>query len=335
MKLNRPLIIIFFLLSINTPALGQTYLPLNVMTYNIFQLPAPDWDQDQRAYRLDTAIRNMKQAPDVIVFNEVFSDSSESAIENLRDLYPYQTQNVGQKCFVGWDKITGDCSISPFISKGGVVVVSKYPIEYQHAHIYKSSMRGTWDFMANKGFAYIRIRKEGELFHIFGTHLQATHDDVSDDEHNVRMNQLKEMKAILDGYKIPKTEAVIFAGDMNVEWKLKSQVQDMLGILDAKIQFNPSIHSYSSTKNWLTKLYYRRFGGDASFDDTLDYVLISQSHRQPTESAVQRVVQLRSNNEWFWHTMEGTWQMPNGNMEHNGFYNELSDHYPVQAQFQF
>jgi phospholipase C len=315
-------------------ASGET--TFRVMSYNIFQLAVTNWDQQQRAYRLESAIRKLEPIPDVIVFNEVFSEVADQTLEHLRDLYPYQTPNVGQSCHKGWDQITGNCSSLPLVSRGGVVILSQHPIEYRHAHIYKNTLVNSWDFFANKGFAYIQVQKEGERFHVFGTHLQATHDDIADSEHRIRMQQLAEMQAIISDYNISQDEAVIIAGDMNVEWKQHAQVQEMLQQLNAKVNVsNEQAYTYSAKENWLTKLFYLRFGGDATFEDTLDYVLLSQSHRLAKQYPPQQTLTLKAESPWYWPLIQGQWPLPEGQFDHNGFYSELSDHFPVVVDFIF
>ncbi|MDN3166433.1 sphingomyelin phosphodiesterase, partial [Enterococcus faecalis] len=54
---------------------------------------------------------------------------------------------------------------------GGVGIVSKWPIVQQEQHIYKKGCGA--DMAGNKGFAYIKINKNGKYHHIIGTHLQA------------------------------------------------------------------------------------------------------------------------------------------------------------------
>lgn len=315
---------------------GHAGVSLQVMAYNIFQLAATEWDQQARAYRLETQLRTLHPQPDVLVLNEVFSKSAEQLLNNVRDLYPYQTPNVGESCFKGWDAITGNCSNFPLISRGGVVILSKHPIEYQHAHIYQASLKGTWDHLANKGFAYIRINKGGLIFHIIGTHLQATHDDIADKEHQVRIQQLQEMAQILNQYAIDRQQPVIYAGDMNIPWEDKTQLDDMLTTLNAKLVYDKhNIPSFSAQHNWLTKLFYRRFGGNMNNEESLDYILLSTNHRQATLHAPQKTLILRTPFPWFWSKMAGHWPLEDGPYRHSGFYNELSDHYPVWVDFVF
>lgn len=223
---------LFSFAAINTPLHAE---PLNVMAYNIMQLSVQDWDQANRAQRLPAAITSLPTTPDVLLISEAFNGEAEQALAALATSYPYQTPNVGQDCSgKGWDSFAGPCSNSPFVIRGGVVIVSKYPIVRQEAQVFSHSLKGSWDYYANKGFAYVEIVKNGEPFHLIATHLQATHDDDTQAEHQVRLGQLGEIKQFIDAKQIPSSEAVIVGGDMNVEWSKPTEVSDMLTMLDAR-----------------------------------------------------------------------------------------------------
>ena len=148
MKLLRVLVCVLALLSAHSKA--DT---LKVMTYNIMQLNVQDWDQANRAQRLPSVISQLSDSPDVILISEAFSSQSEAALAQLAQLYPYQTPNVGEDCSgAGWQSLTGNCSNSPFVIRGGVVILSKYPIITQKAHVFNNSLADSWD--ALREFAY-------------------------------------------------------------------------------------------------------------------------------------------------------------------------------------
>lgn len=310
---------------------------LNVMAYNIMQLNVQDWDQANRAQRLPAALMSLNDKPDVILVSEVFNNDADQALAALAAHYPYQTPNVGQDCSAsGWDALTGSCSNSPFVIRGGVVILSKYPIISQKAHVFNNSLRGSWDYMANKGFAYIEIEKNSQRYHLIGTHLQATHDDNTEEEHQVRMGQLGEIQAFITAQNISANEPVIIGGDMNVEWSKQHEVADMLETARAKLNFQtPVVGSFSAKDNWFTKAnaYYFKYSLD--YNDTLDYVLWHRDHKQPSNTPNMAVLYPKASSHWYWRYLKGRWNLSDGNYYHDGYYNELSDHYPVQVNFEF
>lgn len=316
-----------------------------VMTYNTMQLPSyQDWDQANRRSRLPAAIRALATRPDVIVFEEIFTDEAYAQLVNLQDIYPYRTGTVGYRCSGdGWNSTSGDCSNSVSVVRGGVVVLSRWPIIEKHQLIYRNSRYGSWDYQSNKGVAYVRVRKEGYDFHIAGTHLQASDTMVfepdSDDrpDHAVRMAQLDEMRQWLDAFHIPATDPIVIAGDLNVEYSKGNDVIAMLDASGTDLEYpaTEGYRSFSAKTNWLTRAnaYYSEF--DLDYDDTLDYVVWRTDHLQPREPAKQTVVRFKSASSWYWYYLKGWWNLSTGPYYHNGYYSDLSDHYPVVATFRY
>lgn len=333
------------LLSLVLPLVAAAARPdFTVMSYNIMQLPAQDWDQVNRRNRLPAAIRVLPLKPDAIVFQEVFTDEAYARLASLQDLYPYRTGTLGYRCSGdGWDSISGRCSNAITVVRGGVVILSRWPITARHALVFRNSRYGSWDYLSNKGAAYVRISKRGYDFHVAGTHMQASqtmvlNNDFDDrPDHAVRMAQLAEMRTWLDGYRIPATDPVIIAGDMNVEWSKPDDVLQMLDTSRSDLEYpaNQSFRSFSARSNWLTRAnaYYSKF--DLDYDDTLDYVLWRHDHLQPIEPAVQMVIGLTSSERWYWPRMRGWWNLSTGRVWHDGYHGELSDHYPVMATFRY
>ncbi|KZN49079.1 sphingomyelin phosphodiesterase [Pseudoalteromonas luteoviolacea] len=332
MKVKLTLFCVLILLS--TQSMAQS---LKVMAYNIMQLNVQDWDQSNRAERLPAVIKSLSDSPDVILVNEVFNGDAEQALSALSDIYPYQTPNVGQDCSgSGWDSLTGNCSNSPFVIRGGVVIISKYPIVSQKAHVFKNSLSGSWDYLANKGFAYVEIEKNGQRYHLVGTHLQATHDGNTEQEHRVRMGQLGEIQTFIKAEKIPASEPVIIGGDMNVEWSKQHEIADMLTTSRSKLNFEtPEVGSFSAKHNWFTKANAYYFDYSLEYNDTLDYVFWHKDYKQPKNNPSMSVRYPKAERNFYWSYLKGNWNLSSGRYYHNGYYNELSDHYPVQVNFEF
>jgi len=336
---------LFSLVLLLSPLVAAAARPdFTVMSYNTMQLPVQDWDQANRRQRLPAAIRALPSLPDVIVFEEVFTDATYSQLVSLKDVYPYRTPIVGQICSGGgWISISGNCSNAFTVIRGGVTVLSRWPIIEQHALVYRNSRPGTWDYQSNKGVAYVRVRKNGYDFHVAGTHMQASDTEVvgssGDDraDHAVRMAQLGEMRSWLDGFHIPTTDPIIITGDFNVEYSKGNDVIAMLDASGTDLEYpaNDGYFSFSAKTNWLTRAnaYYSEFSLD--YDDTLDYVVWRTDHLQPVMPAEQKVVKFKSSDSWYWYYLKGWWNLSTGPYYHNGYYSDLSDHYPVVATFRY
>merc|ERR1712198_493873 len=232
-------------------ALAQTsagkLVQLRVMNYNVRQLPVilgvfNKWDQGPRLERLPDAIRKLRSPgyghfPEVIFFNELMtSDSHWKIKEDLDDIFPHQTSVAGASCNSDhWDSIKGACD--KFSRRSGVMAISSLEIKERHAFVFKNCDHHTWDCKANKGAVYMKVMKEGHLFHLVGTHLQA--DEVGDEAtaQAVRVKQMQEMRDWLAEFNIPKTEPVIVVGDLN----------------EFDFADNFGFGSFSAKTNWLAK----------------------------------------------------------------------------------
>ncbi|WP_223199540.1 sphingomyelin phosphodiesterase [Solihabitans fulvus] len=172
----------------------------------------------ERTPRVEAIVRT--HDADVVILDELFNHASTSDIaSNLADVYPYRTPVVGQVCSGGgWTSVSGNCSNSPFVINGGTMILSKYPIEAQHALVFRNSKTGTWDYNANKGAALVRVNKNGVPAWVVGTHLQADQSSVSTDSTRAtRVAQLAEIRNWVNG-KVGTAGPVLIGGDLNIEY---------------------------------------------------------------------------------------------------------------------
>lgn len=317
----------------NPPA--DTRPALDVMAYNVQLLPnvattfAGGWDDSNRLSRIPSAIRNLASQPDVIIFSEAFTDTAYDTLKGqLSDLYPFATPVVGQACSGGgWNGTGGNCSNSLFVVRGGVFIMSKWPIEFKQQYIYSASQSGTSDYNSNKGIAYAKIDKNGFKYHLFGTHMQADENDFNV-SHNTRMAQLTEMKNWIDGRGIPGSEPVIIGGDFNVEYSKTHHVTTMLQNSDSVLSYAPgAVGSFSAMDNLMARANAYHYGYSQSYNDTLDYIVTRNNYLQPSQPANMEVVRLKAPTSWYWSYMT--------NLVASGLHNDLADHYPVRATYQY
>ncbi|WP_106792795.1 sphingomyelin phosphodiesterase [Aquimarina sp. Aq78] len=272
---------------------------LTIVSYNIFHLPGiariKHYKEEERSTKQLQVLTEMAPLLDVIVFQEGFNRQAETYLFNkLEEVYPYNTVLVGQYCSAGsyWNSVNGDCSNSLFVVNGGVRIFSKYPIDIKRQYVFNNSAYGTADYYSNKGAVYVEITKNGKKYHIVGTHLQA--DQGSYNGTSVRLKQLKEIRDWVNSLKIPISEPLIYAGDMNVEYTDTFSYKDMKSILNSRISysFNPSTEAgtYSNTNTLVRKEY-------PNYNNTLDYILISKSHKQPVFIPEMQVLQFVKDGE--------------------------------------
>ncbi|EMY79355.1 sphingomyelin phosphodiesterase [Leptospira weilii serovar Ranarum str. ICFT] len=231
-----------------------------------------NWGQNERAERIASA--NYIKDQDVIVFEGLSDDNGRKILlDGIRAEYPHQTDVIG-RTQEGWNATFGTYRRSTS-TNGGVVIVSKWPIEERIQYIFNNPGCGA-DASYHKGFAYVRIVKGGKKFHIVGTQVQTKDAACADSGKPVRAEQFDDIKNFINVKKIPNNETVLIAGDLNVH-KGSDEYYDMLNSLNV----NPSRYA-GVPFTWNTKT-----NGMAAFRQPNEapaysaYILVSKSHAQP------------------------------------------------------
>ncbi|EMY78386.1 sphingomyelin phosphodiesterase [Leptospira weilii serovar Ranarum str. ICFT] len=288
----------------------STNVEIKILSHNVSMMSAAlsgwkYWGQNDRAERIASA--NYIKNQDVIVFERLSDNEARKILlDEIRFEYPYQTDVIG-KTKDGWDATFGIYRDSTY-ADGGVVIVSKWPIEERIQYIFNQPGCGQ-DQYYHKGFAYVRINKNGKRFHIIGTQVQTAGADCADSGKSVRANQFDDIRNFIDSKGIPKNETVLIAGNLNVI-KGSSEYSDML------IRLNTNEPTYAGVPfTWNTKT-----NGLAAFKYRteapayLDYILVSKSHAQPPvwQNLAYDPISTK------------TWKRSDG---YTSF--ELSDYYPV------
>ncbi|GHB31718.1 hypothetical protein GCM10010331_18010 [Streptomyces xanthochromogenes] len=269
---------------------------------------------------------------DVVVLEELFNvDTSKQLLDGLYEKgYRYQTRVVGASKWSGthgrdWDAehINGGG-----LENGGVAVVSRYPIDVAEQQVFAKGCAA--DKHAQKGFAYAKINKGGQVFHVVGTHPQATDSGCGTrkDAAAVRATQFKEIDGFLSGKEqrgeAGSTEPVLLVGDFNVD-RATSEYREMLTQLhatDGRRSGEP--HSFDPKNNELARI---RYPDDPPED--LDFALQRQGHAQLREWAGE-VVRPRAGSVL---TVEG--RTGPGGIFVKDQVRDLSDHYALAASGRF
>ncbi|WP_441247145.1 sphingomyelin phosphodiesterase [Kitasatospora sp. McL0602] len=315
-------------------AQAATPTTLSVFAFNVdLGTSVVDWSQNEQASRRTPIVESIirQHSADVVVLDELFNNSSVSDINSkLADLYPYRTPVVGGTCSGGgWTGISGNCSSSMFVINGGTMILSKYPITAQYAHIFSNSTYGTWDYHADKGAALVQVNKGGVKTWVVGTHLQADESDKSTDTTQAtRLGQLGEIKDWTNGI-VGATAPVLIAGDLNVEYFHGQYRNDYAnsqaavnGVLGTPAT-NPG--EARTTMDCAVASWCQYMAGVETFPvdyrDDLDYVGYLNAPGRPVPVALP-TVQIDFDPQAGWTQGQLDTKAP-------------SDHYPVEATFQF
>ena len=267
----------------------------NVLAYNVYMRPEGLFANGQ-AIRAGL-IPGRVQGYDAIVFSEAFDNSArEKLLNGLQSEYPYKTTIVGTDSGIRQD--------------GGVIIVSKWPIEAEDQRTFGDDCSGD-DCLSDKGVGYARINKQGKIFHLFGTHTQAWPTAAGQ---ATRKIQFQIIKNFINSKNISETEPVLIAGDLNVDKvNYPAEYQQMLSILQAT---HPTQTGYAYSFDSDTN----RLASDGP-KEYLDYVLYSYVHQHPNAS-YNEVRMIRSLEEW----KEFFWEYA---------YWDLSDHYAIYGRLEF
>ncbi|WP_371666502.1 sphingomyelin phosphodiesterase [Streptomyces sp. NBC_00289] len=281
---------------------------LNIVSSNTMLLPSvvvDQWAQDFRGGLIGTS--SYTQNHDVVVFQELFDNSASNILQNkMKAQYPYQTPVIGRSTS-GWDSTQGDYSFfTP--EDGGVGVMSRWPITKKVQFIYNESCGN--DSLSGKGFAYVRLNVNGTAVNVIGTHLQSDDDGCDASEPaRVRTAQLREIRAFVDKLKLPASEEVVYAGDMNID-RYRPEYSTLLSTLNAAA---PSFAGVPYTMDPATNSIAKaRYTGEPR--QWLDYILFSNSHARPAT--------------W---TNTGLNVHPHTWTLNDTQYYDYSDHYPIQG----
>lgn len=294
---------------------------IKVLSYNTFLLrdiavaSTTQWSQNARAEKLGDAdfIKNY----DVLLLQECFDNTACTSLrKKLSNSYPYLTPVLGQTK-QGWNNTLGDWReiISGGFENGGVMIASKYPIEYMDQYIFPKGCDA--DGLALKGFVYVRILKDNKPVHFIATHLQSTQPGCKGNEVQIRENQLKAIKTYVDNLKIPKDEMLIYGGDFNII-KDTSEYPKMLSLLNVSAPTYKGLPSTWDTKTNTMAAYHYPY--PANKQEYLDYIFVSNDHLLPP----------------VWQNIVFDPVSPNlmtyTNLTQDKYYwADYSDHYPVEG----
>lgn len=268
------------------PALGAAN-QFNLLSYNIWATSIFG------SKKVDTRLDEMPAIMagyDALVLTEVFDEiPSKELFGKLRAEYPYQTTDVFKL-----GKIMGS----------GTRILSRWPFTIE-GHFKYTPCNGI-QCAATRGVIYAKVNKQGNHYHLFATHTQSSDDDANRD---ARLAQLQEMGDYIRSLNIPADEAVIMAGDFNVNKIGLPQDRDYLEAVLGATEPENKGHKLSydaNTNHWAEQPYL----------EYLDYTLSANNNLQPI-SSYQEIFAPRKTIDALW----GEW--------------DISDHYAARGMFTY
>lgn len=190
-----------------------------LLSWNIYMLPFGVMITGKRKRANVIGKMLSSGAYDVLVFQEAFLHGARRRINrHIKEVYPYQSGPAFRKKF-------------SFKTSSGIWIASKHPMTVIDQVKFRRK-EGFDNKMARKGALMVSVNKNGQTFHIIGTHLNA---GGSLDTRSSQVRQIRE--ELIDQHHRAKADEVplVVAGDFNIEQKLAAGLDSMTCILDLGI----------------------------------------------------------------------------------------------------
>lgn len=271
------------------PASGPN--EFKVLTYNVWALPVIS---SNTCARLDELAANLA-GYDAVALQEIFdNDCRARFLAKVGAAFPYQSRLVDIP--------------SNILLNGGTMVLSRWPIMAEDTIVFDQCVGD--DCLANKGANYVQILKNGKAYHLSNTHAPSRDSDAA---RQMRFYSLGKIRGMLDSKTIPASDALLIAGDMNInKYKFPDDYARMQTILRASAPASTG-HPYTFDAAVNVNATSALSGGTTEY---LDYVLVANDNRQPTRKE-NNVRILRSVRDEVWYVRD------------------LSDHFPVAGLFSY
>lgn len=323
-----PLLALIFSMHTHAQQKATTTVPLKVAAYNI-KMDSKDIQPVERAQHIPAYLKDY----DAVIFSEAFADKGRRPLlhalqaagfnyascvlgsgyadatlikrhRNKAYKQPYiidfNHSRFGKKNDAYGQGGSGSTTLYP---NGGVIIVSKYPIKKAYEWIYDRPLdikidKGIRWSRQLKGVVYVAIEKDGMLFHIFGTHTQARYSKGSqktiDTYHKIISNQMKQLGAFIESFKIPTTEAVILGGDFNINKYATNPEDPKNQLVTIKAMVKNTNALIPELKNPVPP--YNDFGSTVAhparkpkYKSQIDYVFVDKKYKNPVSMTSQYV----------------------------------------------
>lgn len=269
---------------------------LRILSWNIFMLPLSLFPKSGQLERAEAIVEQLKNsAYDVVVFQEAFEKKARQILrEGLSETFPFQA-GPGENGFLKFNS--------------GVWILSKF--EFSLIESIRFNTCRVADCMSKKGAILVELAKNGKLFQIVGTHLQAENFP------EVRKQQFIDIyQKLLKPFEKENVPQFI-AGDLNTPFDDKENYVEMLDLLQAE-DHAPRLRK-SALKELIT------WGGEDNdlfakdskrTPQLLDYILIRHNGKKP--AWIERTIEI----------FRQAWNFDKSKKD-------LSDHYAVAAVIRY
>ena len=293
---------------------------ISVMSYNIQAFPnymgvALDLNKIDTRIKYLATMANINNY-DVIVFQEAWDSGARDVLKNsLRNSYPYVM-----------DPAPGN--IHGLVFNSGLLAFSKYPITKEKFVNYQDyqSLVDT-DKLTNKGALYFQLNKNGKIYNMIATHVQAQDYAEAIKVRQEEFNIINEHIVGAPSLNINKNEPLLLVGDINTDFYNPEQMEYMKDTLNLDLSGMQNTlseapkYSYDSTLNLM-------IDPSVSEKGLYDYVVPFNNYQKPIKSEFQ-ITPVRAVEFADMYKASKNMKLYNyGDVE-------ISDHFMVQGRFTF
>ncbi|UOG33532.1 sphingomyelin phosphodiesterase [Leptospira noguchii] len=265
----------------NNDELGVKILNYNLSMPSTKYFTTKHWGQEERAKLLLNS--QHIQLQDVIVLEGVVNENSQKILsDGLRYQYPYQTSVLGAGRENWNNTLGGDFFGTSWLrDNGGIMILSKWPIEEKIQYIYENGMGRSYFPQPVQGFLYVKLNKHGQLIHVIGARVISgnfstlSHLPAKD----IRKTQYSEIKNFINMKDISKNEMVFIVGNFGTE-KGSNEYKEMLSILRVNEPHYVGISKIWDPKKNPFAAYFQQIGSHQKLNYP-NYVFVSSDHSQP------------------------------------------------------
>lgn len=189
---------------------------IRVLTYNLFLRPplVKNNENDWKEERLEDFLKIIHNF-DIICLQEVFGALNSRKLSFIRAAI--------KNGFFFYIDFTAPSFYSKYLSDGGIVVLSRFPIIKYSNYVYNYGVVS--DSMAQKGIIYCQIEIKNSKLHLFNTHTQASYNNDLPElfvaSFNTRMDQIKQLgnfiNEIISKEMNFDKDISLLCGDLNVD----------------------------------------------------------------------------------------------------------------------
>lgn len=192
----------------------------NILTWNVFARPGFVFD-DAQATRMNLMVDGLFAVTPENELDAIVLEGLHDAVSRKIVLDAFANRISGWRYHT--DSLGYSQGLSSVVFTGGVVVVSRWPIEYQSQLFFRCKTGG--DAVYRKGVIFTRIAKmqngRNKRFNVFATEMQmslGTSMREKEAELKTRLCQAEEIGTFITSQGIPKSDPVFITGTFNVDF---------------------------------------------------------------------------------------------------------------------